>query len=84
MCLQCRFFRLAGLTESGGTITEGISDVSPLNPCQLFFRSFDHDHLALEEISIPLLVKLAILESMGKEAYTHMVGMVVGWWLDVE
>ena len=56
----------------------------PLNPCQSLFRSYDHDRLAQAEISITLQVILAILESLEKEAYTHMGGTVVGWLIDVE
>ncbi len=77
---MCWFFRLAGLTVSGGTITEGISErriSEPLSIVQLsLFGSCYRDHLAQAEISIQLLVKLAISESLEKEAYTHMVGTV--------
>ena len=61
-----------------------VVNVAPSNPCQSLFGSCDCDHLAQAEISIPLLVRLAILESLEKEAYTHVVGTVVGWWIDVE
>ena len=58
--------------------------VEPLNPCQSVFGFCDPNHLAQAEISIPLQVILAIFESSEKEAHTHMGGMVVGWWIDVE
>ena len=58
--------------------------VEPSNPCQSVFGSCDPDHLAQAEISIPLQVKLALSGYLEKEAYTHMVGTVVVWWIDVE
>ncbi len=61
-----------------------VVNVAPSNPCQSLFGSCERDHLAQAETSIKLLVKLAISESLEKEAYTHMVGTVVGWWIDVE
>ncbi len=53
-------------------------NVAPSNPCPSLFGSCNLDHLAQVEISIQLLVKLAKWESLEKEAYTHMVGTVVG------
>ncbi len=60
---MCRFFRFAGLTDAGGSTT-GCSERRTFEPLSIVVRPGYRDRLAQVEISIPLLVKLGVLECL--------------------
>ena len=75
---MCRFLRLAGLTDAGGSTR---SERRTFKPLSISVQAWVPRSLGtsgdLRSITDESTVKLA-REEFQKEAYTHMVGVVMG------